>query len=100
MWLLFLGRVTVTDYRTRLWGGVYVGAAEGQRGETIGTERAAEGLAETETRPGKSQTAGGTHPQEGKTQEGDGEADLLLAFIDEKVLGLTLSYFFFCISLP
>lgn len=78
---------------------MYVGAAEGQRGETICTERAAEGVAETETRPGKSQTAGGTHPQEGKTQEGDGEAHLLLAFIDEKVLGLTLSYFIFSISL-
>ncbi len=48
-----------------------VGVAEGQRGETICFERAAEGVAETATRPGESQATGGAHPQEGKTQEGD-----------------------------
>lgn len=53
-----------------------VGLAEGQRGETIGSKGAAEGMAETETRPGESQAAGGAHPQEGKTQEGDGETQI------------------------
>lgn len=55
---------------------VHVGVAERQRGEAIRVERAAEGMAETEARPGESQAAGGTHPQERKTQEGDGETQI------------------------
>lgn len=55
--------------------------SEGHRGETVGPKGAAEGLAETETWPGESQAAGGAHPQEGETQEGDGEAEwTLLAY--------------------
>lgn len=52
---------------------VRVGVAEGQRGETVRAERAAEGVAATEARPGESQATGGTHPQERETKEGDGE---------------------------
>lgn len=56
-----------------------VGVAEGQRGETVCFERAAEGMAATETRPGKSQAIGGTHSQERETQERDGE--ILICFM-------------------
>lgn len=55
---------------------VHVGVAEGLRGETKCFKGAAEGVAETETRPGESQASGGAHPQEGKTQEGDGETQI------------------------
>lgn len=57
-------------------GFAYVGTAEGQRGETDCFKGAVEGMAETETRLGESQAAGGAHPQEGKTQEGDGETQI------------------------
>lgn len=50
--------------------------AEGQRGEAVCVKRAAEGLAETEARPGEGAATGGAHPQERKTQEGDGETQL------------------------
>lgn len=54
-------------------GFLIVGGAEGQRGEADCFKGAAQGVAETETRPGESKAASGAHPQEGKTQEGDGE---------------------------
>lgn len=49
------------------------GGAAGRRGETDCFKGAAQGMAETETRPGESKATSGAHPQEGKTQEGDGE---------------------------
>lgn len=33
-------------------------------------------MAETATRPGEGQAAGGAHPKEGETQEGDGETQI------------------------
>lgn len=51
--------------------------AEGWRGEAYGTEGTAESMAETQARPGESQTSRGAHPQERETQEGGGEAEFL-----------------------
>lgn len=57
---------------------MFIGGAEGQRGEADCFKGAAQGMAEAETRPGESKATSGAHPQEGKAQEGDGETYIFL----------------------